>query len=434
MSELSKGWRTVRIEDVCEVNPRDRGPSDPAALVSFVPMPAVSDAEGEIGEHAIRPYSEVAKGYTRFRDRDVIFAKITPCMENGKIAIAERLHNGFACGSTEFHVLRCSADILPEYLWRFLRQVSFREDAERHMAGAVGQQRVPTQYLKDAAIPLPPLDEQRRIVARLDALFARSRRARAELERVPRLVERARQAVLAKAFSGDLLGYDVTKWPAYALQNIAQLQLGKMLDKAKNKGLPHPYLRNVNVRWFDFDLDDLLQMPFTANEEVKFAIRDGDILICEGGEPGRAAIWRDGDSNIKYQKALHRVRTFDHVKPEWIVYQLYKLAQSDELEGYFTGTTIKHLPQEALAKIQFLVPSENIQARTINAIEAAFARIDRLAAEASRATALLDRLEQATLAKAFRGELVGDAGAGELEAALAEVREDAPVQLGLEFD
>src|ERR1035441_8307283 len=170
MSNLPRGWKTVPLAQVCEVNPRDPGPADHAKAVSFVPMPAVSETEGVILDHDTKPFSDVAKGYTRFREQDVIFAKITPCMENGKSAIATDLHGGFACGSTEFHVLRSNGAVLPAYLWRFVRQESFRKDAERHMTGAVGQRRVPTQYIKDAEIPLPPVSEQRRIIAKLDCL------------------------------------------------------------------------------------------------------------------------------------------------------------------------------------------------------------------------------------------------------------------------
>src|SRR5438045_619195 len=113
MSALPAGWRQLSLDEVCEINPRDQGPTDPVAKVSFVPMPAVSDVEGVILPHESRPFAEVARGYTRFRDGDVIFAKITPCMENGKIALAAGLTGGIGCGSTEFHVLRARGAVLP---------------------------------------------------------------------------------------------------------------------------------------------------------------------------------------------------------------------------------------------------------------------------------------------------------------------------------
>jgi type I restriction enzyme S subunit len=403
MSDLPDGWKMVPLADVCEVNPRDPGPARQSAAVSFVPMPAVSETEGVIIAHDTKPFSQVAKGYTRFREKDVIFAKITPCMENGKSAVAAGLHGGFACGSTEFHVLRSKGEILPEYLWRFLRQNTFRNEAKRHMTGAVGQRRVPAQYIKDAPIPLPPLQEQRRILAKVASLFARSKSAREDLARIPRLVERHKQAVLAAVFRGNLR---LSSWPIKPLSEFADLQLGKMLDKTKNKGTPARYLRNVNVRWFVFDLSDLLEMRFTEPEQTKFAVRDGDIIICEGGEPGRAAIWNGGPTPLKYQKALHRVRLHPGHSQEWIVYQLYYLAQSGALSDHFSGTTIKHLPQEALANVEFVVPPEDIQRKLVKTIARAFAALDHNLLEAARAASLVERLDQATLAKAFRGDLV----------------------------
>jgi type I restriction enzyme S subunit len=204
MNGLPEGWVEASLGECAAFNPRHDADVSHNTLVSFVPMPAVSDIEGEITSPTSRSFAEVATGYTHFREGDVIFAKITPCMENGKIAVARALENGIACGSTEFHVLRPQGGISPDYIWRYLRQQSFRDDAEASMTGAVGQRRVPTDYLKNSGIPLPPLPEQRRIVAKIDSLSGKSKRARDHLDHFPRLVEKYKQAVLAAAFRGEL--------------------------------------------------------------------------------------------------------------------------------------------------------------------------------------------------------------------------------------
>ncbi|MGO4319925.1 restriction endonuclease subunit S, partial [Agrobacterium sp. MCAB5] len=123
----------------------------------------------------------VSKGFTQFVDDDVIFAKITPSMENGKSAVARRVVNATGFGSTEFHVLRSTGAVVPEYLWRFVRRQEFRDNAQQVMSGAVGQQRVPAEYLKSHLLPLPPLPEQRLIVAKADRLINQTMQARAEL-------------------------------------------------------------------------------------------------------------------------------------------------------------------------------------------------------------------------------------------------------------
>jgi type I restriction enzyme, S subunit len=159
-------WPLKCFGDVCDVNPRlPRGHSiTDDQMVSFVPMAAVSEVYGTIVDSKIRPFSEVKKGYTHFMNNDVLFAKITPCMENGKAAIANNLAGGLGFGSTEFHVLRSKGEVLPEWLFYYIRQPAFRSEAKRNFTGTAGQQRVPTTFLSAATIPVPPLPEQRRIV------------------------------------------------------------------------------------------------------------------------------------------------------------------------------------------------------------------------------------------------------------------------------
>src|SRR4051812_7886666 len=120
MTELPPSWVLLPIGEVAELNPRKDVTLNGDDLVTFVPMAAVDEKSGTIRTATIRAYREVSRGFTHFRDDDVIFAKITPSMENGKAAIAKGLANGTGMGSTEFHVLRSSGAIDPEYLWRFV--------------------------------------------------------------------------------------------------------------------------------------------------------------------------------------------------------------------------------------------------------------------------------------------------------------------------
>ena len=122
-----------------------------------------------------------------------------------------------------------------------------------------------------------------------------------------------------------------TSWVWIDVDSVAEARLGKMLDKAKNKGIPRPYLRNINVRWFDFDLSDLLEMPFEDVELAEFELRNGDVLICEGGEPGRAAVWDGRAGGIYFQKAIHRVRFAHVVDPVFFVNALKASAHDGRL-------------------------------------------------------------------------------------------------------
>ena len=164
------GYTRVPLGEVSTINPRagKMPPANEDMSVSFVPMAAVDERIGAITAHDIRPLSQVSKGFTAFQNGDVLFAKITPCMENGKAALARGLTNGIGRGSTEFHVIRPSSRILGEYIYYFVRQPLFREQAKRQFTGTAGQQRVPKSFLENALIPLPPLHEQRRIVGILN--------------------------------------------------------------------------------------------------------------------------------------------------------------------------------------------------------------------------------------------------------------------------
>ena len=175
-------WRRVPVHRIADVNPKnDERTLADDELVSFIPMRAVSDETASISEAGPRPFAEVRRGYTPFRENDILFAKITPCMENGKIAIARDLTNSVGFGSTEFHVLRASSMVLPEYLYYFMRQETFRSAAKQQMRGGAGQQRVPEDFLRNELIPLPSLSEQRRIVDILDQAD-RLRRFRAKAD------------------------------------------------------------------------------------------------------------------------------------------------------------------------------------------------------------------------------------------------------------
>lgn len=158
-------WPLVRLGDVCEINPPKQQILNmfEGKEVSFVPMSSV-DEIGNIDVSDIRPFSDVSNGYSYFIENDVLFAKITPCMENGKGAIARGLKNGVGAGSTEFHILRADVEkITSEWIYRFLSLPMIRKFAEINMTGSAGQKRVPKTFLENLKIPLPPIDIQKNI-------------------------------------------------------------------------------------------------------------------------------------------------------------------------------------------------------------------------------------------------------------------------------
>ena len=409
MSELPPGWIKARLGDVCEVNPSGFAIAaiTDTDLVSFVPMQAMSEITGEIESAVDRPFAQVRKGFTRFTVNDVLFAKITPSMENGKSAVARRLTNDAGCGSTEFHVLRPLGGMSAEYVWRFVRQKAFRDGAKAVMSGAVGQQRVPAEHLRQHSIALAPLAEQRRIVARLNELLGRTARARKELDRVPKLIEQYKQVVLGHAYD------ELAK--TSGLQSLGQaaieLRYGTARKcRASSKGVA--VLRIPNVGPNGLDLSDLKYAELDKKELDRLRLREGDLLVIRSnGSPtlvGRAAQVRDREAGLAYAGYLIRIR-LDHSRadPGFIARMLQAPAIRQRIEtGARSTSGVHNINSEELAALPLPLPELKEQREVIRRIDWQFAQLDRLAAEHGRADHLLPRLEQALLTKAFRGELV----------------------------
>ncbi|RQG99824.1 restriction endonuclease subunit S [Paraburkholderia dinghuensis] len=169
-------------------------------------------------------------------------------------------------------------------------------------------------------------------------------------------------------------------WEWVRMPQIAENRLGKMLDKAKNTGTAFPYLRNTNVQWHRFVLDDIKEIYLETHELEEFRLRRGDLLICEGGEPGRCAIWRDEVDEMYFQKALHRVRTIGGVLPEFIAQCLENDAFSGRLNEYFTGATIKHFAGQELNRYTIPLPPLAEQSRIVAKVEELMALCDALEA------------------------------------------------------
>jgi type I restriction enzyme, S subunit len=159
-------------------------------------------------------------------------------------------------------------------------------------------------------------------------------------------------------------------WRTQRLSDVAELSLGKMLDQKKNRGVPRPYLANVNVRWGSLDLTNLREMRFEPHEKERYGLQYGDIVMCEGGEPGRCAIWREQVPGMMFQKALHRIRAKVGLDPVFLFYYLFNRGRSGGLSHLSTGATIKHLPGEQLEKVEVSVPPLPIQRRIASIIGA----------------------------------------------------------------
>ena len=159
-------------------------------------------------------------------------------------------------------------------------------------------------------------------------------------------------------------------WERVKLGDVTDSCLGKMLDQRKNKGTYKPYLANVNVRWGAFDLDNLQEMKFEDDEDERYGIKYGDLIICEGGEPGRCAIWKEQLPNMKIQKALHRLRVNEEMDYRYVYYWFLLAGKQGALKQYYTGATIMHMPGQKLKEVVIDKPPLDVQRKIGDYLEA----------------------------------------------------------------
>lgn len=311
-------------------------------------------------------------------------------------------------GST-FKALQISTVVHWDYL-RFF--ITTKQELYRNNKKGSAIPHLNKELFFNMPFPLAPYAEQQRIVDRIGILLAKLDAARMKTQAVLDSFETRKSSILHKAFSGELtakwraehnIGMD--SWETLTYSNLGDSKLGKMLDKAKNEGLPVPYLRNVNVRWFSFDLNDLSTMLASEEEISSLSVKQGDLFICEGGEPGRCAIWKEPDSNLIFQKALHRFRPNEKVISAFLCYNLYFMSLNGTLEKFFTGTTIKHLTGQSLAKIPVSLPSVSEQAEIVRILDSIFTREQQAKEAAEVVLEEIDLTKKAILFRAFRGEL-----------------------------
>lgn len=401
-------WPIVRLADVCELNPRrpaiERSDHAPT---TFVSMSAVDENGHGISRAVERPFRDVKKGYTCFAEGDVLFAKITPCMQNGKHAIARDLIDAIGFGSTEFHVVRPHRVLLAEWLLGFLLQSRVLQDAEAHFTGAVGQQRVPTDYLANLYIPLPPLQEQKRIAARLNEQLSIVKRARAAAEERLNASKVLARAVVNAVF--DLANRQ--KWSAVPLGEAADITSGVTLGRrlATVPVRQVPYLRVANVKDGYLALEDMKETPATEVEIKKLRLRSGDLVLTEGGDPdklGRGTYWRGEIAECIHQNHIFRVRLSDsRYSPAFVAFQMgssygkaYFLAHAKRTTGIAT------INRTVLRRFPLLSPSLPVQERAASTIQRELDAVGGMSQTLEQELHSLERMPAALLRAAFNGD------------------------------
>ena len=440
-------WPRVTIGSVCAVNP-PRPPLQRVAdntEVTFVPMAAVDEHTGTIVAAQDRTLGEVrAKSYRAFSPGDVLFAKITPCMENGKAVVVPSTASQLGFGSTEFHVMRPGPSIDAQFLWHYVRQERFRSDAEQHMAGSVGQLRVPADFLKEATIPLPPLDEQRAVAALLSGALNGSRAADGHLAAAQRAIERFREAILFAAASGHLTvgwreghtcspvaaGPELTlqakanesgspntsdlidipsTWAWWSVEGITERVIdyrGRTPPSQDNGPIPHVRTTQIRKGRIDWNTDRFVNQETYDAYMTRGIPRRGDVLFTMEAPMGEVGVIDRAEPFSVAQRIL-LMRPGDGLAGEFLNIALRSHPVRRAIEYRATGSGVLGVAYKRLRSLMLPKPPMAEQLEIVRRATRLLATADSLEDRIALVEQKLRRNSQALLSKAFRGDLAG---------------------------
>ena len=408
--ELPAGWKWVKLGEVCEINPSRRkifGRS-PDAPTSFVPMESVDEVSGKISKVFIVPYSKVAKGYTYFEENDILFAKITPCMQNGKHAIAKNLIDGIGFGTTEFHVIRPSNAIIPEWVWFFIRQKAFLNEAMNYFTGSVGQQRVPKNFLSEHITPLPPLSEQKRIAEKLKAMMDEIEEAKASIEKQLEAAKTLPSAYLSEVFESP----EAQKWEKKKLREVISVieSGGRPKGGVLNikDGVPSIGAEHLNSSG-GFNFTNIRFIPKEFYEVMKKGkIQYGDVLIVkDGATTGRVSFVRNDFpfEHAALNEHVFRLRGNNLLDQEFLFYFLLSPSGQEQIQNEFHGSAQGGINQQFVNTIFIPLPPLSEQKRIASYLKEKIDQAEKLRETLEKELETLNALPQSILSKAFRGEI-----------------------------
>lgn len=392
---------SVALSRVADVNPRTATSGLLATdMADFFPMAAVDADQTVAHSSERRALGEVSSGFTNFRDGDILVAKITPCFENGKIAQAV-VTTGAGFGSTEFHVVRCGADLDGRYLVHFLRRPEVRLDGQRKMTGSAGQRRVPKHFLESLEIPLPSLAEQRRIAAILDkadALRTKRREALAQLDQ------------LAQAIFVDMFGDPIQnprQWPTETLSSKFDFKNGiNFSAEQKGRGILTVDVANMYSEDIYIRTDTLYRVDTSVSDDRLLVA--GDLLFVRSSVKAEGVAWpalfAGKDEPVTYCGFLIRARprtVVDEFNPKYMVYFLRQSAVRSQLVARAGKVAITNINQERLGSLEVAKPPIRLQEEFAARIE----RIEELRRMHLRALDDHHSLFAGLQTRAFCGEL-----------------------------
>ncbi|MCH8543862.1 MAG: restriction endonuclease subunit S [Alcanivorax sp.] len=413
-NDAPESWAQCTLADIVLLNPKNEASAEQTA--GFVPMAlAPTDYHGTL-QHEEKMWGEIKKSYTNFADGDVIFAKVTPCFENGKAAIVRDMPSGIGAGSSEFYVLRPACEeVSPNLIFAIVKTQAFMQQGAENMTGAVGLRRVPRAFVESFPIALPPAAEQKVIADKLGILLAQVENTKSRLERIPKILKRFRQSILAAAASGQLTGDREAvdeRCPATKLANLCTTAFdgpfGSKLKSSDYTGGGVGVVRLENIRHLRFDQS---KKTFISEDKyltlAKNKLEKNDILFSSFVDEEVRACLFPFDKLTFINKAdcfCLRINQKEAL-PEFVLYLLTSQASYAQIKEHVQGITRPRVNLKILKSLEFSVPPIQTQAVIVRKADQLFAYADRIEQQVNAALTRVNNLTQSILSKAFRGEL-----------------------------
>jgi len=407
LAGVPERWRRSRLKAETKRLENRRGTRD-LDLLSLASAGYLSPRDQ--GQNRQRPAEESIPRYLAVEAGDLV---VNPMWLTGGSVAVSSLSGAV---SPDYRVFRPGAAVVPRFLHHVLRSQPYMDQYRLYTrADTTFDRRVQQSDLDNLPLALPNVDEQRRIADFLDDQVSRIDQAVSRRRWQVSLLALRDESAVVSALRGesdaespkdsglDWLGATCRSWPVLSVTSQFAVVLGKMLNEERTVGgRLRTYLRNTNVQWDRIETHDLKQMDFPLSERRRYEVLNGDLLICEGGQPGRAAIW-SGDSEIYYQKALHRARSRGRSLPRWLFYCL-RAAVARDAFGAAEQTTIAHLTSEQLRATKFPFPEPSIQERLVRLLDENLDASRNLAEALDRSVRLLSERKRALITAAVTGE------------------------------
>lgn len=380
---------TVRLRDVVEINPATRVSDATEKEVCFAAMADVSEA-GHITSFQKRPLLEVSKGYTSFCEGDILLAKITPCFENGKAAVVDRLASSVGFGSTEFHVLRPSSKIDARFLFHLIWNPGFRSRGAKRMTGSAGQKRLPTAFLAEYEFLLPQLSEQKRIATILDKADSLRRKRREAI----RLADEFLRSAFYEIF-GDPVANN-KNWGEREIAEIGKVTTGNTpsrdVDAYFGDALEWIKSDNINTagHWLTKAREGLSELGATV---ARTAPSGSTLMTCIAGSPSCIGNVAMTDRTVAFNQQINAVTPLADIEPEF-VYALL-LFSKGRIQAASTNSMKGMVSKGALEKVRLIWPPVDLQKKFVQV----FKQVQRLQSrmEAADGSSLFNALQSKIL-------------------------------------